>query len=38
MIHEETLGEDKGKERRPRCSWRDRFCVMIGCALVMIKV
>jgi hypothetical protein len=33
-VHEETLGEDKKRERRLSCSWRDCSCVMLGFSLV----
>ena len=34
-IHEETLGEDKGKERCLGCSSGDCSCAMLGFSLVM---
>jgi hypothetical protein len=37
-VYEETLGEDKGKERCLGSSRRDCSCVMLGFSLLMNRV
>ena len=38
MDHEDTMGENKGKERHFGFYWRDFSCVMLGIALVRNRV